>query len=64
MDQTREILFQRKMQRDRGEYFDERTTMEDMVQEKAKTIRLFYIALLTEGFSEQDALQIIVQIPV
>ena len=64
MDETREIMYQRQRQRERGEYPDARISIENTVQEKAKIIRLFYIALLTEGFSEQEALNILVQAPV
>mgnify|MGYP001611921830 FL=1 len=64
MDETREIMYQRQRQRERGEYPDAGISIENTVQEKAKIIRLFYIALLTEGFSEQEALNILVQAPV
>lgn len=64
MDETREILFQRQAQRGRGEYVDEGMSLDDVIQGKARAIRLFYMALLTEGFSEQEALQIIVSVPV
>lgn len=65
MDETREILFQRQVQRARGEYVvNAGLSLDDVAQGKARAIRLFYMALLTEGFSEQEALQIIVSVPV
>lgn len=65
MDETREILFQRKVQRERGEYPAENgASLEEAIVSKARAIRYFYLALVNEGFSEQDALKIIVSVPV
>lgn len=58
MDETREILFQKNIRKERGEY-DEDLPMEEAIIIRARAIRLFYIALIGEGFSEQDALKIV-----
>ena len=63
MDETREILFQKNIRRERGECEDE-LPMEEMIIARARAIRLFYAALIGEGFSEQEALKIISQIPI
>lgn len=64
MDETREILYQRQIQKERGEYDDDRASLEDIVAAKARAVRVFYIALINEGFSDQDALLIVSNIPV
>ena len=64
MDETREILFQRQVQRGRGEHFDDGMSLEEMLVNKAKAVRIFYEALLSNGFSEQAALQIVVNNPI
>lgn len=64
MDETREILFQRQVQRGRGEYVDDGMSLEEMLVNRAKAVRVFYEALLNNGFSEQAALQIVVNSPI
>lgn len=62
-DETRESLFQKSVRRERGEYEDD-LSMEETIIARARAIRLFYIALVGEGFSEQDALKIISKAPI
>lgn len=64
MDETREFLYQRQIQKERGESYDDRFSLEETVVAKARAIRLFYLALIDEGFSEQDSLLIISNVPV
>lgn len=65
MDETREILYQRRLQRERGEYpIEDGTQLEEMLIGRASAIRCFYLALVREGFSEEDALKIIISAPV
>jgi|CXWL01.1.fsa_nt_gi hypothetical protein len=64
MDETREILYQRQIRKERGEYDDDRDSLEDIVMAKARAVRVFYIALINEGFSDQDALLIVSNISV
>lgn len=65
MDETREFVYQKQIQRQRGEYPDEDgVSSEEVIVGKARAVRYFYLALVNEGFSEQDALKIIVSVPV
>jgi hypothetical protein len=64
LDETREILYQRQMQKERGENHDDDISTEDLIAGKARTIRFFYLSLISEGFSEQEALLIVSRVPV
>lgn len=64
MDETREILYQRQIQKERGESYDNGASPEEMIVAKARAIRLFHEALVSQGFSEQDSLLIIINVPV
>lgn len=64
MDETREALFQQKIKRERGEYPDDGTTVWESIQLKARIIRYFYASLVSEGFSEEEALRIVTNVPV
>lgn len=64
VDETREVLYQKKVQRERGEYPEDGTSLEEVIVGKARAVRYFYLALVREGFSEQDALKIIISVPV
>lgn len=64
MDETRAILYQRQIRKERGENYDEEVSLEDAIVAKAKAVRFFYLALINEGFSEQDSLLIISNVPV
>lgn len=61
-DETREFLYQQRRQQ-RGEYVGESIPVEEVLVHKARIIRLFYQALIREGFSEQIALHIIINSP-
>lgn len=63
-DETREFLYHRRIQQQQGEYVGESIPVEETLTQKARTIRLFYDALLREDFSEQIALHIILNNPI
>lgn len=67
MDETRETLFQKKVARERGEYPDDDadgTRMWESIQIKARAVRYFYASLVSEGFSEEEALRIVTKVPI
>lgn len=64
MDETREFLYRRQIQKERGEGYDDGASPEEMIVAKARAVRCFYLALIDEGFSEQDSLLIISNVPV
>lgn len=59
MDETREeVIRLRRMQENRQEEYSEIELMEQM-RNRAVLVRMFFIALQNEGFSEDQALQIV-----
>lgn len=67
MDETREVLFQQKIRKEHGEYSDDEMSeakIWESVRVKARIIRYFYASLVSEGFSEEEALEIVTRMPI
>jgi len=64
LDETREVLYRRQIRKERGEDDEDDVSIEDLIAGKARAIRFFYVSLLNEGFSEQEALLIVSRVPV
>lgn len=64
MDETREIALEIRRRRERGDYEQGVEELNEAICGRARALRVFYEALLQEGFAPQDAVYLVAKVAI